>query len=194
MNQQVRGLRPVRQRDADRLEHVLQRRGELLGDRRRADPVLEDQRETDDPGEELAHRRVGVGVRASGDRDHRAELRVAQRREERRQAGQQVRQNDGRTGALDAGPDGGEDSAADHGSQAHLHEVFGRQRTAQPLALAELTKLLDGAGRKERGHQGHIPRPFARRGRASPSEGGSRNPGRRGERRPACASSPAPTS
>ncbi len=63
-------------------------------DRRRAHGVLEDQIPADGPGDELAHRRVRVGVRAAGDRDHRRHLGVAEPGERRRDAGDDERQHD----------------------------------------------------------------------------------------------------
>ena len=56
----------------------------------RADRVLEDQVPADHPRDDLAERRVGVGVGAAGDRHHRRELGVAERGERAREAGGQV--------------------------------------------------------------------------------------------------------
>ena len=64
-----------------------QQRGEVAapGDRDRdvADRVLEDQVPADDPRDQLAERRVRVGVGAAGLRDHRRQLGVAERRRAR---------------------------------------------------------------------------------------------------------------
>ena len=122
-------------------EHVLNRGRELLRDRRGADAVLEDQRESDDPREELAERRVRVRVGAAGDRHHRAQFGVAQRREERREAGEQIGDDDGGTGALDAGADRREDAAADHRSEADGDQILGRQRAPKDLARSQLAQL-----------------------------------------------------
>ena len=74
----------VRQVDA---EGVVEERDDVAGpadaDGRRADQVFEDEVPADDPGDELAHRRVRVRVRASGDGDHRRHLGVAEARKRR---------------------------------------------------------------------------------------------------------------
>ena len=148
--------------EAGALGDVLDRGGELLRDGRGADAVFEDQRKADDPGKELAHRGVRVGVGAARDRHHRAELRVAEGGEERRQAGQQVRDDHGRPGALDARADRREDSAADHRAQADGDEVFCRQRAAQNFARAKFAQLLNVGRRKERREERHY-RPASER-------------------------------
>ena len=51
--------------------------------RRGAERVLEDQVPADDPRDQLAERRVAVGVGGAGDRHRRGELRIADRREAR---------------------------------------------------------------------------------------------------------------
>jgi hypothetical protein len=43
------------------------------------DRILEDQVPSDDPRDQLAHRHVGIRIRAAGHRDHRGELRIAER-------------------------------------------------------------------------------------------------------------------
>ena len=55
-------------RPADRHGHV-------------ADRVFEDQIPADDPGDDLAERRVGISVSRARDRDHRRQLAVTKRRE-----------------------------------------------------------------------------------------------------------------
>ena len=71
----------LRQVDAERVveegDHVAR---PADADRGRRDQVLEDEIPPDDPGDELAHRRVRVGVRAPRDGDHRRHLRVAEAR------------------------------------------------------------------------------------------------------------------
>ena len=67
------------------------------GHGRRAEHVLEHQVPADDPGDEFAERRIGVGVRAARDRDHRRELRVAQASEQARENGEDERQGHGRS-------------------------------------------------------------------------------------------------
>ena len=57
------------------------------------DGVFEDQRPADDPGEQLAERDVGVGVRAAGHRHHRRHLGVRERRAGADDAGDDERQD-----------------------------------------------------------------------------------------------------
>ena len=65
-----------------RCPEVVQQAGEVARpadrDRRGAERVLEHQVPADDPGDELAERRVAVGVGGAGDRNRRGELRIAQ--------------------------------------------------------------------------------------------------------------------
>ncbi len=155
VNDQIRLLGPSRQYPTGVLEDVLNSGRKLLSDRRGADAVLEDECKADDPSKEFSHRRVGVGVGASGDRDHRTEFRVAERRKKRRQPGQQIRDDDGRTGAFDAGPDGGKDSAADHRTEADGDQVLRGQRSPKDLALTEFAQLLGVRRREELGEERH---------------------------------------
>ncbi len=64
--------------------------------RRGTDQILEHQVPPDDPRHELAHRRVGIGVGAPGDRDHRGHLRIAKPRERGRGTRHDERQGDRR--------------------------------------------------------------------------------------------------
>ena len=153
---QIRRLRPARQDNPDALEHVLDRSGKLLGNRRRADPVFKDQRKADDPREELAHRRIRVCVCAPRDRHHRAKLGVAERGEERCEPGEEIRNDHGRTGSDDPGADGGEDAAADHRTQANCDEVFRGQRPLENPLSCKRAKFVDVGRRKEFGDEGHF--------------------------------------
>ena len=82
--------------------HVLDERAHVArpahADRGRADQVLEDEVPADDPRDELAHGGVGVGVGATGDRDHGGHFGVAQAREGRRDGGDGERKGDGGPG------------------------------------------------------------------------------------------------
>ena len=55
-------------------------------DGRGREAVFEHQQHAHDPGDELAHRRVGIGIGRAGDRDRRGEFGVAERDEARRAA------------------------------------------------------------------------------------------------------------
>ena len=63
------------------IEKVIHVCAEADSDRHVRDRVFEDQVPADDPGEDLAHGRVGVGVSAAGHGDHRREFGVAERGE-----------------------------------------------------------------------------------------------------------------
>src|SRR5215208_5379252 len=71
---------------------LMQQRDETAGpadrDRRRAERVLEDQVPADDPGDELAERRVGVGIGGTGDRHGGGKFGIAQRGQHAGQSGQ----------------------------------------------------------------------------------------------------------
>ena len=73
----------VRQRQPEqRVQQLVEVGAPSDGHGRDRDAVLEDQVPADDPGRELAERRVGVGVGAARDRDGRRELGEGQRRED----------------------------------------------------------------------------------------------------------------
>ena len=105
-------------------------------DRRDGDAVLEDQVPADDPGDEVAHSRVGVGVGAAGDRDARRQLGVTERGERARHAGEDERQHDRRAGGGDRLADHDEDAGADDRAEAQ------RGRVAQPDDALEAGALL----------------------------------------------------
>ena len=79
------------QRHAERADEALHVARPRRGGRRDADPVFEDQIPADDPGDELAQRRIRVGIRAARDRHHRREFRITQRDEDAGQPGQRER-------------------------------------------------------------------------------------------------------
>ncbi len=68
----------VRQVETERRQLRFRITGEAHGDGDVADHVFENQVPADDPGKDFAERRVGVGVGAAGDGDHRGQLGVAQ--------------------------------------------------------------------------------------------------------------------
>ena len=113
------------------------------GDRDRdvADRVFENQVPADDPRDELAQRRVRVGVGAAGLRDHRGQLGVAQRREPADDAEQDEREDQRRAGAVaddfaareslagGRGADRREDAGADDGANREHDQIAGAQST-----------------------------------------------------------------
>ncbi len=108
--------------------HELENTVEILAPRDRhggrADRVFEDQIPSDDPRDELAHGGVPVRVRATGDRDHRRELRVAQTREQAPDRRHQECQRDRWTGTLrDGRRRAHEETCADDGANPQCHQL-----------------------------------------------------------------------
>ena len=131
---------PARHRDAEPREQ----RHEIAApaDRHRdvADRVLEDERPADDPGDDLAERRVRVGVGAAGLRDHRGQLGVAERRQPAHRAEQHERHDQRGAGAVPhhravgqhlaggGGPERREDARADDRPDGQHDQVAGPER------------------------------------------------------------------
>ena len=112
---------------------------------RRGDEILENEVPADDPGDELAHRRVRVRVRAAGDRDHRRHLGVAEPRERRRDAGHDEREGDrgpgvGRRGAPREHEDAGPDDRAD---PQHDQVERGQRALEAVLVIGLRAELID---------------------------------------------------
>ena len=138
----VVGAEPGREMQAEAAQQLLEvaRPGDRDGDV--ADRVLDDQVPADDPGDQLAERRVGVGVGRAGDRHHRRELGVAERREAAGDRGQHEREDDRRPGAEVIGAAGGrradrrEDAGADDRADAERGELQRAERALQLLSAA----------------------------------------------------------
>ena len=129
--------------DAELREHALEVARPAVRDGRRSDRVLEDQIPADDPGEQLAERRVGVGVGRSGHRHHRRELRVAQRGEDAGHAGHDVREHQRRSGDVARGGAGrDEDAGADDRADAQAGQLDGTEHAAQPVLAGHLVEQL----------------------------------------------------
>ena len=74
-----RGIRQCgRDDEAEFLDEGDKVAGPADGDGGGGEEVFEDEVPADDPGKELAHGGIGVGVGAAGDGDHGGELRVAE--------------------------------------------------------------------------------------------------------------------
>ena len=129
----VVGRDPRRDLDAE-AEHELPEVGGP-GDRHRdvADRVLEDQVPADDPGHQLAERRVAVGVGGAAHRHEAGELRVAQGAEAADDRGEEDGDGHARPGRRLAGAprgraaQGREDAGADDGPDPEGDEVDGRE-------------------------------------------------------------------
>ena len=91
---------------------------------RRAEEIFEHQIPADDPRDELAERRVAIGVRAAGDRNHRRELRVAESGEETARARENEGVHDRRSGVQRRGGSGeNEDSCADDCADSQQRQI-----------------------------------------------------------------------
>ena len=102
---------------------------------RRAQAQLQHEVPADDPGHQLAERRVAEGVRAAGHRHGRRELGVAQGGQRAHDGGEQERQHDRRAGV--AGrllPGEHEDAGADDHADAEDGEVERAQVALEPMA------------------------------------------------------------
>ena len=126
----------------DGVQQRLQVAAPADGDRGDRDPVLEDEVPADDPGHELAQRRVAVRVRAAGDRDRRGQLAVRERREQAGDAGEGEGDDDRRAGVADRLADDDEDARADDRADAQRGEVEHADRALEPV-LGVVLRLAD---------------------------------------------------
>ena len=98
----------------------------------RAQRVLHNQGPADNPGHELAHRGVGVGVGRAGNGNHGGELGVAQAGKHAADGGHDESQRHARPGGLRGGGGGAHKQAGpDDGAHAQGHEVAGAQGALQ---------------------------------------------------------------
>jgi hypothetical protein len=122
-------------------------------DRGGADRVLEHEVPADDPRDELAHRRVRIGVGAPGDRDHRGELGVAQPGERAADAGDDERHRHPGAGALgDRRRRAHEQSGADDAADAQRDEGPRAERSLERMLADDLRvgeKPVDRLGPKQ---------------------------------------------
>ena len=96
---------------------------------RGANGVFEHQVPADHPRHQLPHRRVGIGVGAAGDRDHRGKFGVAQSGECATHGGEQERERDRWSGPLGDGGGGADEQArADDRADAERDQRAGTER------------------------------------------------------------------
>ena len=127
-----RRAHPHGQVQAEAGEYPLEVAAPSDGNCHRPDGILEDQIPADHPGEDLTERRVRIRIRAARDRDHRRELRVTERRETTRHAGNDVREHDPRPRLVRRrGSRQHEDARADDCPDSQQRQVHRRQRTPQ---------------------------------------------------------------
>ena len=74
-----------------RVQNEIKIAGPSDADGRRAERIFEDQRPADDPSQELAERRIGIGVGAAGDWNLAGDLRVTERGQRAHDAGDDKR-------------------------------------------------------------------------------------------------------
>jgi len=148
----IAGREPQRQMDPE----TVQQRAEVVAPGNRdghiADRVLEDQVPADDPGDELAQRRVRVRICAARLGNHRCQLGVTQAGECAAHTQQQEGEDQRRPGpaadevaggivlAGGRGADGAEDPRPDHGADPQHNQVAGAKRAFQApgrVALGE---------------------------------------------------------
>ena len=120
------------------------------GDGGGAHGVFEDEVPTDDPGEDLAQGRIGIGVGAAGDRQKRGEFGVAQADEGTGDAADDEGEHDTGAGIVRRRRAGeNEDTGADDAADAE------RRNAQRPKRLAKrvLTRFVDDGGYRLSGHQ-----------------------------------------
>ena len=101
--------------------------------------VLQNQVPADDPGEELAQRRVAVGVGGAGDRDHGGEFGVAQSGEGAGGTGEDEGDHDPRAGVVGGGlPRQHEDARADDRADAEQDQVDRPEHALEAVIRGEL--------------------------------------------------------
>ena len=109
---------------------------------RRAEEILEHEIPSNDPRDELAERRVAIGVRASGNWNHRRELRVAQTGEEAAGSGEDERVDDRGPGVQRGGRTGQhENTRADDRADSQQCQIA-RGEHALELVCAGLSRLV----------------------------------------------------
>src|SRR2546428_4352433 len=140
-----------RQNETHFREHVLKVSRPAGGHGRTADCIFEDEVPADDPREQLAKRGVCVRVRRSSHRHHRRELRIAERGEHARDAGNSVGKHQSRAAdVVRRSARGDENARADDGANAEAGELNGTEDAAEPvLALHFLEQQLERFTRKK---------------------------------------------
>ncbi len=131
-------MKTMRQMDMEEREEILEVVGPAVRDGGGGHGVLENQVPADDPGKQLAERRVGVGVGRARDGHHGGKFRVAQGGENARDSGDDEGQHQRGAGAIvrrDARQD--EDAGADDGADAEARELDGTEDAAQAIVAVK---------------------------------------------------------
>ena len=167
------GKRVVAGEPGRQVEQRLQVGRPAARDDGRTERELEHEVPADDPGHQLAERRVGERVRAAGHRHGRRELGVAEGREPAGDAGQHEGDDDGRAGVrggLLAGQH--EDAGADDDADAEERQVPGGELLLEPMI--RLVGLLDRSLDTLDAEQAHAPIVAVGRSRMQPRRPGGR--------------------
>ena len=155
---------PARQVDAEAAEQRVEVAAPGDGDGDVADRVLEDQIPADDPRDQLAERRVRIRVGAARLRNHRRQLRVAERRKPADGAEQDEREDQRGPGRraddLAVGPDFAgrrgadrrEDAGADHGADRQHHQIARAEHALQRCCRRRRLQSLDRLAGEELRH------------------------------------------
>ena len=104
-------------------------------DRAGAQRIFEDQRPADEPGHQLAHHGIGVGVGRAGDGDHRGEFGIAEGRQRADEAGDDEADHHARPGLLRGGRGQHENAGADDRADAEQGQLERAERALQRLLL-----------------------------------------------------------
>src|SRR5215469_5602412 len=100
----------------------------------RTEGVFEDQVPADNPSDQLAQSRVGIGVGAARNGDHRREFGIAETRESASDARHNEREDDGGAGKLRRGlPGDDEDPGADNRADTQGDQVQYAERALQAM-------------------------------------------------------------
>ena len=114
----------------------------------RAQRIFEDQVPADDPGDDLAHRRIGVGVGTPGDRNGRGHFCVTQPRKGAGNRSEDEGHRDGRPGVGRGGVSGQHENARpDDGADAQGDEIGGREAALERHAVVRGQTLRVRLGR-----------------------------------------------
>ena len=132
---------------------VLQQRADIARpahrDGGRAHRVFQHQVPADDPGHQLAHRGIGVGVGAAGNRDHAGQLAVAHAGQAAADGGDQEAQHHGGPGIVGRGDAGErEQPGADDAADPQRNQA-GRAEAALQARLVALARELRHALARE---------------------------------------------
>ena len=131
--------------DAQRLAQ--NRPGEVAGPPHRngagRNCVFEHQRPAHGPGEQFAHRGIGVGVGGARYRDRRGDLGIAERRDHADHPCDSEGEHEARAGLLRTCSGEHENPRPDYAADAEQHQLYGTERTMERLLFGRLEDCLE---------------------------------------------------